>query len=47
MFRVKGEVYVLEVYIMFNFIIFGFNIWPRFNDMFQCNYFILIFITND
>jgi hypothetical protein len=48
MFDVKGECYILEIYlyIMFNFKIFGYNIWPRFNDMFSCNGFILNFIIN-
>jgi len=43
-FSVKGEGYVLELYIMFNFKIFGYNIWPRFNDMFYCNGSIISFI---
>jgi hypothetical protein len=34
MFNVKGEGYVLEIHIMFNFKILGYNIWPRFNDTF-------------
>jgi len=34
MISVKGEGYVLEVYKIINFIIFGYNIWPLFNDMF-------------
>jgi len=46
MFIVKGEGYVLKVYIMFNFKIFGYNIWPRYNDIFQCNCLILTFIFN-
>jgi len=43
MFSVKGECYLLEIYIKFNFKIFGHNIWPRFNDMFYCNGLILSF----
>jgi len=34
MFSVKGESYVLEVYKIFNFKIFGYNIWPHFSDTF-------------
>jgi hypothetical protein len=34
MISVKGEGKVLEVYMMFDFKIFGNNIWPRFNDTF-------------
>jgi hypothetical protein len=34
MFSVNGEGKELNVYIMFNFRTFGYNIWQRFNDMF-------------
>jgi hypothetical protein len=46
MFSVKCESNILEIYIMFNFKIFGYNIWPRFNDMFQYNGLILSAIIN-
>jgi len=45
MFSVKGGGYILEVYII-NFKIIGYIICPRFNDTFQSNYLILIFIIN-
>jgi hypothetical protein len=35
MFNGIGECYVIEVCTMFNFKIFGYNIWPRFNDTFN------------
>jgi len=44
MFCVKGECYVLDVYIMFNFKIFDYIIWPRFNDMFYFNGFFLVLL---
>jgi len=47
MFSVKGEGKELEVYMMFNFKIFGYNIWPRFNDTIYCNGIIFNFIIND
>jgi hypothetical protein len=34
MFSVKGEGYLLEVYKLFNFKIFVYNTWSRFNDVF-------------
>jgi hypothetical protein len=34
MFIVKGEGKVVEIYIIFNFKIFGYNIWPGFNDIY-------------
>jgi len=46
MFSVKGEVYITEIYILFNFKIFGYNIWPSFNNLFYCNCLILSFIIN-
>jgi hypothetical protein len=44
MISVKGESYVLEIFIKFNFQTSGYNIWPRFNDMFYCNGLFLRFI---
>jgi len=46
MLSVKGEGYVLEVYIIYNFKISGYNIWPLFNDEFKCNGLILSFFIN-
>jgi len=43
---VKGGGYVLEVYIMFYFKTFVYNICPRFNDTFYRNGLFLTFIIN-
>jgi len=46
MFRVMGGDLLLEEYIIFNFVILGYNIWPRFNGTFYSNGLILSFIIN-
>jgi hypothetical protein len=42
----KGESYLLVVHIMFNFKIFGYNIWRRFKDMILCIDLFLSYIIN-
>jgi len=46
MFSVKGGGYILELYIMFNFKIFVYNIWPRDNEIFiiMVNYLFIIIV---
>jgi hypothetical protein len=46
MFSVKGEDYLLELYITFNFKIFIYIIWLRLNNIFLYNGIFLIFIIN-